>query len=199
MGRTGTHSLKDALQVLLGGTCHHMIELLGHPEEIPAWVDAIEGRPVDWNQVLARYTAMVDWPGASFWREILAANPDALVLLSVRDPDAWYKSATDTIFTGLGRSDGELGPWMASVRKLLGQRFSDDFENKDAMIAAFLRHNDEVRAEVPAGQLLEWTPADGWEPICERLGVAVPDEPFPKVNTTDDFRAMMGMPPLTQD
>ena len=199
MGRTGTHSLKDALQILLGGTCHHMIELLGHPDEVPAWMDAIEGRPVDWNQVLGRYTAMVDWPGASFWREILAANPDALVLLSVRDPDAWYKSATDTIFTGLERSDSELGPWMASVRKLLGDRFCNDFGNRDAMIAAFLRHNDEVRAEVPAGQLLEWTPADGWAPICDRLGVAVPEEPFPKVNTTDDFRAMMGMPPLPQD
>ena len=196
MGRTGTHSLKDALQILLGGTCHHMIELLAHPEEIPAWTDAIDGRPVDWSRVFERYDAMVDWPGASFWREILAANPGALVLLSVRDPDAWYKSATDTIFTGLGRTDDELGPWMASVRKLLGDRFCNDFDNKDAMIAAFLRHNDEVRAEVPADQLLEWSPADGWAPICERLGVAVPDEPFPKVNTTDDFRAMMGMPPL---
>lgn len=196
MGRTGTHSLKDALELLLGGPCHHMIELLGHPEEIPPWIDAIEGRPVDWNQVLGRYSAMVDWPGASFWREISAANPDALVLLSVRDPEAWYKSATDTIFFGLDLTDGELGPWMVSVKKLLGDRFSDDFGNKDAMIAAFNRHNDEVRSEVPADRLLEWVPADGWAPICERLGVAVPDEPFPVTNTTKEFREMLGMPPL---
>ena len=199
MGRTGTHSLKDALERLLGGTCHHMIELLGHPEEIPGWIDAIEGRPVDWNKVLERYSAMVDWPGASFWREVLAANPDALVLLSVRDPEAWYKSAMDTIFAGLEFPDEQIGPWMTSVKKLLGDRFCNDFADKDAMIAAFLRHNDEVRAEVPAEQLLEWVPADGWAPICERLGVPVPDEPFPVTNTTKEFREMLGMPPLPQD
>ena len=199
MGRTGTHSLKDALQVLLGGTCHHMIEVFAHPEEVPVWTDAIEGRPVDWGQLLGGYTALVDWPGASFWREILAANPDALVLLSVRDPEAWYKSAMDTIFAGLARSDGDIGPWMVSMKQLLGDRFCNDFADKDAMIAAFLRHNDEVRAEAPAGQLLEWEPADGWAPICERLGVAVPDEAFPIANTTADFRAMMGMPPIAQD
>ena len=151
---------------------------------------------MDWTQVIQRYSAMVDWPGAGFWREISAANPDALILLSVRDPEAWYKSASDTIFFGLDRTDGELGPWMASVKKLLGDRFCDDFANKDAMIAAFNRHNDEVRAEVPAERLLEWVPADGWAPICERLGVAVPEEPFPVTNTTKEFREMLGMPPL---
>ena len=198
MGRTGTHSLKDALEILLGGTCHHMIELLHHPEEIPPWIDAIDGKPTDWNQVLERYSAMVDWPGASFWREVLAANPDALVLLSVRDPDYWYKSSMDTIFAGLGM-DGDLGPWMTSVKQLLGDRFSNDFGNKDAMIAAFHRHNDAVRAEVPADQLLEWVPADGWQPICDRLGLAVPEVPFPKVNSTKEFREMLGMPPLDQE
>ena len=196
VGRTGTHSLKAALEQLLGGTCHHMIEVFAHPEEVPVWTDAFEGRPVDWGQLFAGYTAMVDWPGASYWREILAANPDALVLLSVRDPEAWYKSAMDTIIAGLTRDDGDLGPWMVSMKKMLGERFSNDFHNKDAMIGAFLAHNDAVRAEAPPAQLLEWVPADGWGPICERLGVAVPDEPFPVTNTTEEFRVMMGMPPL---
>ncbi|MGQ0433389.1 MAG: sulfotransferase, partial [Microthrixaceae bacterium] len=77
-----------------------------------------------------------------------------------------------------------------------GSRFSDQLDNADAMMAAFEAHNDAVRAAVPADRLLEWTPADGWEPICARLDLPVPDGPFPVTNTTDDFRAMVGMPPL---
>ena len=64
------------------------------------------------------------------------------------------------------------------------------------MIAAYERHNDEVRAGVPPERLLEWCPGDGWEPICERLGLPVPDEPFPKTNSTEDFRALAGLPPV---
>jgi hypothetical protein len=85
---------------------------------------------------------------------------------------------------------------MNAVRKMMHDRFSDDFENEDAMIAAFNQHNEAARKEAPPAQLLEWQPGDGWEPICERLGVAVPDEPFPVTNTTDEFRTMLGLPPL---
>ncbi len=196
VGRTGTHSLKVALERLLGGPCHHMVEVLAHPEQIPQWTDGIDGRPVAWGKLMEGYVAQVDWPGASFWPELLEANPDALVLLSARDPESWYKSARATIFSGLDRSDDELEGWMASVKKLLGERFSDRVADQSAMIDAFERHNDEVRRRVPATQLLEWTPGDGWQPICERLGLAVPEEPFPLTNTTDEFRAMMGLPPL---
>ena len=101
VGRTGTHSLKLALEQLLDAPCHHMIEILGDPTQIPAWIDAIEGRPVDWSAMLARYRAIVDWPGGSFWREISATYPDAVVLLSVRDPEGWYRSASNTIFLTL--------------------------------------------------------------------------------------------------
>src|SRR3954454_12452495 len=197
VGRTGTHSLKIALEQLLGGPCHHMIEILGNPEgQAPGWTDAIEGRPVDWDKLLDGYRAIVDWPGGSFWRELLAANPDALVLLSVRDPDDWYRSATNTIFQTFEHVPPEAQPWMQTVRKMMHDRFSDDFDNKDAMIKAFEQHNQAVRTEAPPAQLLEWRPGDGWEPICERLGVAVPDEPFPVTNTTDEFRTMLGLPPL---
>ena len=197
VGRTGTHSLKLALEQLLGAPCHHMVEILGDPEQVPSWTDAIEGRPVDWSAMLQRYGAIVDWPGGAFWRELSAAFPDALVLLSVRDPEAWYRSASNTIFPAFDHFPPELAPWMGEVRKLLRDRFSDQFENPTAMMDAFVRHNDAVRAEVPAGRLLEWTPGDGWGPICERLGLPVPAEPFPVTNTTDEFRDMIGMPPLT--
>jgi hypothetical protein len=197
VGRTGTHSLKVALEQLLGGPCHHMIEILGDPSQVPGWTDAIEGRPVDWSALLSAYRAIVDWPGGAFWREISAANPDALILLSVRDPEAWYRSASNTIFHTFDNMPPEVQPWMTSVRKLLHDRFSDRFDDPAAMIDAFERHNAAVRAEVPASRLLEWTPGDGWDPICERLGLAVPAEAFPVTNTTDDFRAMVGMPPLS--
>jgi Sulfotransferase domain len=189
VGRTGTHSLKQALETVLGGPCHHMVEVFGHPEQVPVWTDAIEGRAVDWEQLMDGYVAQVDWPGASFWPELLECNPEALVLLSVRDPELWYTSASNTIFQGLTRSDGEIGPWMVAMKRLLGDRFCNDFGNRDAMTAAFERHNDEVRRRVPTGQLLEWSAEDGWEPICARLGVDAPEEPFPLTNTTAEFLA----------
>jgi Sulfotransferase domain len=195
VGRTGTHSLKEALETVLGGPCHHMVEVIAHPEQIPIWTDAIEGRAVDWAGLMKDYVAQVDWPGASFWPELLEANPDALVILSVRDPESWYTSASNTIFGGLVLTGGELGPWMGSMRRLLGDRFCDKLEDRDAMITAFLRHNDEVRQRVPAAQLLEWAPEQGWEPICARLGVPVPEQPFPLTNTTEEFRANFAMPP----
>jgi hypothetical protein len=196
VGRTGTHSLKLALEQLLDAPCHHMLEVLGDPSQVPAWIDAIEGRPVDWSAMLARYRAVVDWPGGAFWRELSAANPDALVLLSVRDPESWYRSASNTIFLTFDNMPPELQPWMNSVRQLLRERFSDRFDDPTAMMDALQRHNDAVRAAVPANRLLEWSVADGWEPICDRLGIPVPSTPFPVTNTTDEFREMVGMPPL---
>jgi hypothetical protein len=196
VGRTGTNSLKVALERVLGGCCHHMHEVFAHPDEIPVWIEAVEGRPVDWTALMQDYTAQVDWPGASFWRELTAANPEALVLLSVRDPEEWYRSCRNTIFVGLSRTTGEGAAWMASMRKLLADRFGDHLEDPEAMIEAYERHNAEVRREVAADRLLEWNPADGWDPICARLGVPVPDEPFPIINTTAEFRQNLGLAPL---
>lgn len=195
MGRTGTHSLKVALERLLGGTCHHMVEVFPDPDQMAGFTAAIEGRPVDWHRLMDRFTTQVDWPGASFWPELSAAFPDSLVILSVRDPAGWYRSASATIFQGMELAAVD-GGWMGAMKRLLAERFSDRFDDEAAMIEAYLRHNDAVREKIPASRLLEWTPADGWEPICTRLGVAVPDEPFPMTNTTEEFRAMIGLPPL---
>ncbi len=147
--------------------------------------------------MLARYRAIVDWPGGAFWRELSQANPDALVLLSVRDPEVWYRSASNTIFLTFDNMPPEVAPWMDAVRQLLRDRFSDRLYDPTAMIDAYIRHNDAVRGEVPASRLLEWNLGDGWDPICERLGLPVPAEPFPVTNSTDEFREMVGIPPLT--
>lgn len=190
VGRTGTNSLKLALERLLGGTCHHMFEVGSRAgEQIPLWTDAIHGRPVDWNTVMDGFVAQVDWPGASFWPELSAAYPDALVLLSVRPADEWYRSASSTIFQAMKLDGG----WLESMRKLLGDRFSNRFDDRTAMIEAYEAHNDRVRRSIPAGRLLEWSPAEGWEPICDRLGSEVPAEPFPVTNTTEEFRRVVGL------
>src|SRR5664279_488823 len=139
VSRTGTHSLKLALEQLLGAPCHHMVKMIPDPAQQATWMDAVDGKPVDWHAMLARYAAQVDWPGASFWPELAAAFPDALVLLSVRDPEGWYRSAANTIFLTFDNMPSEVAPWMDAVRKLLHDRFSDQFDNQTAMMDAFVR------------------------------------------------------------
>ncbi len=196
VGRTGTHSLKVALEQLLGGRCHHMMEVFPSEEQKAGWSKAMHGEAVDWDALLDGFVASCDWPSSAFWRELSTHYPDALVLLSVRPAADWYRSASNTIFVGIQDWANSGDPWMQAFVHGLRERFSDRFDDPDAMMAAFERHNDAVRAEVPASRLLEWKPADGWEPICERLGLPVPSEPFPITNTTGDFREMLGLPPL---
>jgi len=196
VGRTGTHSLKVALEQLLGGRCHHMIEVFPSEEQKAGWSKACYGEPVDWDALMADFVASVDFPSACWWQDLADANPDALVLLSVRPADDWYRSASNTIFSGIRAAVDGGDPWMRAFVHALGERFSDEFDDPDAMKAAFERHNAQVRERVPADRLLEWTPSDGWGPICERLDLPVPSEPFPVTNTTEDFRAMFGMPPI---
>jgi hypothetical protein len=187
LGRTGTLSLKVALERLLGAPCYHMAEVFAHPEHVTVWHAAARGEMPDWRAFLAPYAATVDWPAAAFWPELAAAFPDALVLLSVRDPASWWESAHATIFPA---SRGQVGTeWRAMVDALFAARFTDALEDREACIAAFEAHNRRVRETVPRARLLDWTPGDGWAPICAALGVPVPDEPFPRVNTRDDFLA----------
>jgi hypothetical protein len=197
LGRTGTHSLQVALQQLLGGRCYHMMEVFSRPDDIPIWHRAVDGEPPDWDALFADYVAAVDWPVAAFWRELAAYYPDALVLLSMRaDADKWWQSAHDTIFeisNGPIPDDPVFGPQMAMVQDMLTTRFTPDWRDPDAAKAAYEAHNERVRATIPPERLLVWRPGDGWDPICAALGLAVPDEPFPHVNTTADFRELAGL------
>ncbi len=187
LGRTGTKSLKDALERLLGAPCYHMLEVFVHPEHVPLWHAAAKGQMPDWHELLGGYAAAVDWPAAAFWPELSEALPDALVLLSVRDPESWWQSASETIFREIGKHSGT--PWYDMVMELMANRFTSALGDRDAAIAAMERHNARVRATVPAHRLLEWRAGDGWEPLCAALGVPVPDEPFPHTNTRADWEA----------
>ena len=193
VGRTGTKSLQEALSLLLGGRCYHMVEVFGRlDEDVPVLQRAAEGQPVDWHAFFDGWVATVDFPTCVFWRELADAFPDALVLLSTRrDFATWYRSASDTIFRGMDHiaDADERSGWDEMMHTLLGRHFTLAMTDEAACREAYERHNAEVRAGVPAERLLEWQPGDGWEPICERLGLAVPDQPFPHSNTTADFQA----------
>jgi hypothetical protein len=191
LGRTGTHSLKLALEQLLDGPCYHMIEVFGRPDDVPKWQRAFDGDPGPWEELFGDYVAAVDWPAAAFWKPISEAYPDAIILLSTRSSaDAWYTSANDTIFE-IMRSGGPADEaWNRMVTGMLAQ-FTRDVNDAAAAKAAYERHNADVRATAAPERLVDWHPGDGWEPLCAALGVAVPDTPFPHVNTTEEFQAMM--------
>ncbi len=197
LGRTGTHSLKVALEQLLGGPCYHMVEVFGRPDQRDTWAAAVRGEEVDWASFLAPYRATVDWPAAAFWQELSVAAPDAVIVLSTRDSDSWWKSASETIFAVLSRGaspDDDAGrEELAMIEALIEQRFTPDWLERDGAIAAYEAHNARVRAEAPPGRLVEWQPGDGWAPLCAALGLAEPSEPFPHLNSTSDFRAMTGL------
>jgi hypothetical protein len=195
LGRTGTNSLKLALERLVGEPCYHMLEVFSHPEHVPVWTAAGRGDAVDWDGLFAGFGATVDWPGATFWREIAGAFPDALVLLSTRSSaSAWWRSADDTIFTHLRQPAApEMARWREMVDAAIVQRFPGVPDDADTAMASYEAHNAAVRAEVPPDRLVDWQPGDGWAPLCGALDVPIPDEPFPHVNTTADFRKMAGL------
>ena len=202
-GRTGTLSLKTALEALGFDRCYHMYEVYSHPEHATAWLRANAGEPVDWNDVFDGYRSTVDWPACTFWRELLTASPNAKVVLSVRPTDRWYQSFHETVYQALVRPVPEPAPdWLATIfrfaTEVVKQRtFGDRFEDlsRDEIVAVYEAHNAQVVAEVPPEQLLVFDVAEGWQPLCEFLAVPVPKEPFPNINDRDQFRQLHGLGP----
>jgi hypothetical protein len=179
--RTGTRSLKAALELLLGGTCYHMQDVVENLHHVPVWRRALTGDPPDWPTFLGGYRAAVDWPASAFWRPLAAANPDALIVLSLRPASrSWWQSANETILPGVrDEPPPDLREWQLLVRELLSGRLTPEWDGEAAANAAYARHNDEVRATAPAGRLLEWDVTQGWVPLCRALDLPVPEQPFP--------------------
>ena len=195
-GRTGTMSLKVALEQLGYGPCYHMVELFEHPEHVEQWETAVRGEPVDWEEMFAGYLATVDWPGAAFYKELMEAHPEARVLLSVRDPHRWYESTKNTIYATVNPSPemiAAVGPAPRLNNELIWKRtFGENFEDRQHAIEVFERHNEEVKEHVPADQLLVYEVKEGWEPLCDFLGIETPKgKPFPHLNDTDSFQTMV--------
>jgi hypothetical protein len=209
-GRTGTTSLRAALERLGFGPCYHMTEVLAHPDHADFWVSAWRGEPVDWDGVLGGYEATVDWPACTFYEELMRQHPGAKVLLSVRDPEPWYESTRSTIYELSKLIEGPtISRVIFGLISLLvfggfaGRRTSlpDDiiwqgtfdgrFEDKGYAIEVFERHNEEVKRRVPQERLLVYEVRQGWGPLCAFLGVPEPDEPFPRLDDTAQMRRGM--------
>jgi hypothetical protein len=201
--RTATLTQKVALEMLGFEPCYHMVNVLGDLDRVPRWREALEGRN-DWDDIFGNFQATVDWPGAFFYRDLMEAYPDAKVLLSVRDGESWERSMSETIwgiFYGdmlihdLSTAWSRVDPKWASYISLMKEMWEksglliggDEGAGTGAMARAMERYNQEVQSAVPADRLLTWSPRDGWGPLCEFLGVAVPDAPLPHINDSKQF------------
>jgi hypothetical protein len=190
VGRTGTFSLKLAINRLGFGPCHHMEAVMANmPVQVPLWSDALGGR-ADWRAIYDGFGSAVDWPTASFFRELAGAYPDAKFILTHRDPQTWADSFGETIHKALDMRDGAPPDKKAWLEMAYGVIAGCGFPaglDRDSLAAAFIAHNEAVKATIPAGRLLVYQVKEGWEPLCAFLDVPVPDEPFPRTNDRAEF------------
>jgi hypothetical protein len=190
VGRTGTLSLKLALEQLGFGPCHHMAEVRDHaPTQIPLWVAATQGR-ADWDAIYSGYQSATDWPTAAFPRELVARYPKAKFILTVRSPESWADSFGETIRRFLAerhRVRPEAQPWIDMVLGVLRKTGVTEDLDTAGLHKAFIAHNEAVQALLPKSKLLVYQVKEGWAPLCEYLGVPVPREPFPRTNDRGEF------------
>lgn len=190
LGRTGTASLKVALEMLGLGKCHHMSEVFGSPEQIDLWVNASNGAP-DWPAIFEGYGAAVDFPTAAFWRELADFYRDAKIILSLRDPEKWYESTQETILSPLAAKSMPQMPFAPVIKNIVWPFFDNRIHDRDHMIGAFNRHNEAVKREIAKDRLLVFDVKEGWAPLCAFLGKTIPAEPFPRVNSKEEMRPML--------
>lgn len=186
-GRTGTESMKKALEILGQGPCYHMFEVLPHPERVAAWIELVQGKTPDWSTSFEGYSASVDWPGAYFWKEIAAHYPEAKLILTIRDADEWYESMSKTILPLL-RMSAEDPNGLANQMFIMRQ-FEGNIDDRAHVIDVYNRHNAAVKAAFGPDRLLEHKLGSGWEPLCDFLGVNVPEVAYPRGNSSDEFGA----------
>jgi hypothetical protein len=202
LGRTGTLSLKAALERLGCGPCYHMIEILRAPERGRLWLEPAPDGSRDWDAIFRGYRATVDWPAAAFWRELAERHPEAKVLLSLRDADRWHESVMNTIHPVMTQplpadAPAPLRDFHRMVHELIFERtFGGRLADRAHAKRIYEAHNRAVVEAIPAPRLLVYRPGDGWEPLCRFLEVPVPDESFPRLNDTAWYRERMGLPPL---
>jgi hypothetical protein len=190
LGRTGTMSLKLALEQLGQGPTHHMFEVIRNPPHALFWASAFDGEKVDWDEGLKGFGSSCDWPSAHFWKQMSEHWPNAKVVLTVRDAEKWFASTQETIFQGEGPAAIPIPPVATMMRKMIAAAgLEGRLHDRDGAIAVFEAHNARVRATCPPERLLVYEVSQGWEPLCAHLGVPVPDAPFPRANSTEEFKA----------
>ncbi len=207
-GRTGTMTLKAALEELGAGPCYHMVEVLwGDTSKLPLWQAAANGEATDWEQMFDGFESTVDWPGCTYYEQLMEVFPDAKVLLTVRDPEAWYESARNSIYAALiaGRkgelAEGTEEPPSPEAFQMISTliwegTFHGRFEDKAYAIEMFNKHIAEVKSKVPPQRLVVHEVKEGWRPLAQMLSVDEPLTPFPRLNDKVAFREMVGLPAL---
>jgi hypothetical protein len=191
-GRTGTKSLKEAMEMLGFAPCHHMAEVGANRDQLPYWQAAAVGEAVDWDAVFAGYRAAVDWPSSHYWRQLAAHWPQAKVILSVRPEEKWWKSFCETIKITMDVRDYLPDPYRRGVatmahRIISEQTFHAPLHDKGAALSAYRRRAVEVKAALQPERLLVFDVAEGWGPLCHFLGIPKPAVAFPHSNSTGDF------------
>lgn len=189
--RTGTNSLQIALEQLGFGPCHHMYKLLEERSEWPLWLRVYNGDSVDWEEVYRGYNSAVDAPASFLWRELSAAYPDAKVILTIRPPHAWRRSMLAAgAAIRANPPNLQLAPFMQKSIEYFAKLSPAMLPPDDASaFAAFAAHNEDVKSALPKERLLVFDVTEGWQPLCNFLDVAVPDAPFPRMNSSEDFAA----------
>jgi hypothetical protein len=204
VGRTGTHSLKLALEILGFGKCYHMEELFLHPENIIYFKKAESGETVDWDKLFTGYSSAVDYPVAKYYKQLIAAFPQAKIIHTVRDPESWYNSATETIFWASKPSLGRILslaiklPFSSAARKrlpilqfngrMVDNIFGKNLKDKQEVIKRYNEINTETLNTIPKDRSLVYDVKTGWEPLCRFLNVPVAEVPFPRSNTREVFK-----------
>jgi len=185
-GRTGTMSMKAALEILGFGPCHHMLEVTTSDAQREIWRAIAAGGTPDWERAFAGYRATVDWPGAYFWRELAEYYPQAKIILTVRDPESWFESATNTIFRSIANNPDRDSVGVKLIQeRLFGGRLHD----KAHAIALYEKNIAEVRQAFDGDRLLVYTMGEGWPALCDFLQRPIPELPYPEANSTAEFRA----------
>ena len=187
LGRTGTLSLKLALEHLGFGPCYHMLEIMSAPEtRLPQWIGVARGSP-DWDAIFDGFQSSVDYPTCNFWREQAAHYPDAKVVLSTRDAEGWFESVNKTIMSPGSVAGMRAGPFAEFMDGTVLKDFGDRTNDREFMVDYFRKWEASVIAECPPERLLVHRSVDGWEPLCAFLGVPVPEAPYPRVNSSEDM------------
>ncbi len=182
-GRTGTDSLRTALNILGFGPCHHMHEVISDPTQKQIWRAIANGARPDWDAAFAGFNASVDWPSAYYWRALADHYPDAKVILTWRPAEDWLASMKRTIFNHMGP---DSDPESLGVRLIRDQVFGGDLSDEN-VLSVYLANIEAVKSTVEPDRLLLFSPGDGWGPLCRFLGVDIPDEPYPNRNSAAEF------------
>lgn len=201
-GRTGTLSLKSALETLGYNKCHHMIEVIRNPGESEKWLQAIDAKTVNWASLLKGYEATVDWPACHFYQELADYYPKAKVLLSMRDPLDWFESMSATTL-GVIRKRMQASnagqPKNLGTELVVNAAFGGEIDDAEHAIRMFNQHTKEVVDTIDSDRLLIYNVREGWEPLCQFLDKPVPDAPFPRVNSRDEFEEIFFGSSLKKD